>query len=65
MDFSLQTAIDSLGARAGVPFAIALPGVCRKLRLARGDSFADIGCGFGGFMFRALETTGACGVRRA
>jgi cyclopropane-fatty-acyl-phospholipid synthase len=36
--------------------------VCRKLRLARGDSFVDIGCGFGGFMFRALETTGACGT---
>lgn len=38
--------------------------VCRKLRLARGDRYVDIGCGFGGFMFHALEFTGAqgCGV---
>lgn len=36
--------------------------VCRKLRLAAGESFVDIGCGFGGFMFRALETTGALGT---
>lgn len=36
--------------------------VCRKLRLAGGDRFVDIGCGFGGFMFRASETTGACGT---
>jgi cyclopropane-fatty-acyl-phospholipid synthase len=36
--------------------------VCRKLRLGAGDRFVDIGCGFGGFMFRAHETTGACGV---
>lgn len=38
--------------------------VCRKLRLARGERFVDIGCGFGGFLFRAHETTGArgCGV---
>ncbi|MCL4774939.1 MAG: cyclopropane-fatty-acyl-phospholipid synthase family protein [Burkholderiaceae bacterium] len=36
--------------------------VCRKLRLAHGERFVDIGCGFGGFMFRALETTGATGV---
>jgi len=36
--------------------------VCRKLRLTKGDRFVDIGCGFGGFMFRALETTGATGV---
>ena len=35
--------------------------VCRKLRLAAGERFIDIGCGFGGFMFRALETTGAVG----
>ena len=36
--------------------------VCRKLRLARGERFADIGCGFGGFMLRAHETTGALGT---
>ncbi|MFO1273582.1 MAG: cyclopropane-fatty-acyl-phospholipid synthase family protein [Rubrivivax sp.] len=36
--------------------------VCRKIRLAEGERFVDIGCGFGGFMFRALETTGATGV---
>jgi cyclopropane-fatty-acyl-phospholipid synthase len=36
--------------------------VCRKLRLAEGERFVDIGCGFGGFMFRALETTGALGT---
>jgi cyclopropane-fatty-acyl-phospholipid synthase len=36
--------------------------VCRKLRLAAGDRYIDIGCGFGGFMFRALETVGAVGT---
>lgn len=36
--------------------------VCRKIRLAAGDRYIDIGCGFGGFMFRALETTGARGM---
>lgn len=36
--------------------------VCRKLGLAKGERFVDIGCGFGGFMFRALETTGAVGT---
>src|SRR5690606_14982294 len=36
--------------------------VCRKIRLSQGERFVDIGCGFGGFMFRALETTGATGV---
>jgi cyclopropane-fatty-acyl-phospholipid synthase len=36
--------------------------VCRKLRLGAEDRFVDIGCGFGGFMFRAHETTGAIGV---
>jgi cyclopropane-fatty-acyl-phospholipid synthase len=36
--------------------------VCRKVRLAAGDRFVDIGCGFGGFMLRAHETTGATGV---
>jgi len=36
--------------------------VCRKIRLAPGERFIDIGCGFGGFMFRAQETVGACGT---
>ena len=36
--------------------------VCRKIRLAAGERFVDIGCGFGGFMFRALETVGALGT---
>ena len=36
--------------------------VCRKIRLAEGERFVDIGCGFGGFMFRAAETPGASGV---
>ena len=36
--------------------------VCRKIRLQRGERFVDIGCGFGGFMLRALETTGATGL---
>ena len=36
--------------------------VCRKLRLARGERFVDIGCGFGGFLFRAWETIGALGT---
>lgn len=34
--------------------------VCAKLRLAPGEEVVDIGCGFGGFMFRAHER---CGVR--
>jgi cyclopropane-fatty-acyl-phospholipid synthase len=32
--------------------------VCRKLRLARGESVVDVGCGFGGFMFYAAERHG-------
>ena len=32
--------------------------VCRKLRLAPGESVVDIGCGFGGFMFYAAERHG-------
>jgi cyclopropane-fatty-acyl-phospholipid synthase len=36
--------------------------VCRKIRLAPGERFVDIGCGFGGFMLRAAEVTGASGV---
>ena len=34
--------------------------VCSKIRLKPGESVVDIGCGFGGFMFRAWEH---CGVR--
>ncbi|HET9663621.1 MAG TPA: cyclopropane-fatty-acyl-phospholipid synthase family protein [Burkholderiales bacterium] len=33
--------------------------VCRKVRLAPQDEVVDIGCGFGGFMFRAQERYGA------
>jgi len=33
--------------------------VCRKIRLARGETVVDIGCGFGGFLFHALEHYGA------
>lgn len=36
--------------------------VCRKLRLARGERYVDLGCGFGGFLLRAWETTGAIGT---
>jgi cyclopropane-fatty-acyl-phospholipid synthase len=36
--------------------------VCRKLRLSEGEQFVDIGCGFGGFLFRAWETRGALGT---
>lgn len=36
--------------------------VCRKLRLSAGERYVDVGCGFGGFMFRALQTTGALGL---
>ena len=36
--------------------------VCRKIRLSREDRFIDIGCGFGGFLFRAWETLGAAGT---
>lgn len=36
--------------------------VCRKIDLRPGECFVDIGCGFGGFMFRALETIGATGT---
>lgn len=32
--------------------------VARKIRLAPGESVVDIGCGFGGFMFRAQERFG-------
>ena len=33
--------------------------VCRKIKLARGETVIDIGCGFGGFMFHAHEHYGA------
>jgi len=38
--------------------------VCKKIRLQPGESVVDIGCGFGGFMFRAWEHCAArvCGV---
>ena len=36
--------------------------VCRKIRLAPGERFVDIGCGFGGFTLRACETVGAIGT---
>jgi len=36
--------------------------VCRKILLGPEDRFIDIGCGFGGFMFRAQEKIGASGV---
>lgn len=35
--------------------------VCRKLRLRPGDSVVDIGTGFGGFMFHAVEHHGIHG----
>jgi len=33
--------------------------ICRKLRLVRGESLVDIGCGWGGMMFYAAERIGA------
>jgi cyclopropane-fatty-acyl-phospholipid synthase len=33
--------------------------VCRKIRLAPGETVVDIGCGFGGFMFHAANQWGA------
>lgn len=36
--------------------------VCRKIQLARGERFVDIGCGFGGFMLRAWDQLGAVGT---
>jgi cyclopropane-fatty-acyl-phospholipid synthase len=33
--------------------------VCRKIRLAAGETVIDIGTGFGGFLFHALERYGA------
>jgi cyclopropane-fatty-acyl-phospholipid synthase len=38
--------------------------VCNKIRLQPGETVIDIGCGFGGFMFRAAEKYGVrvCGI---
>ena len=36
--------------------------VVRKICLAPGERFVDIGCGFGGFLFRAWETARALGT---
>ena len=36
--------------------------VFRKIRLCEGDRFVDIGCGFGGVLFHALEYCGARGT---
>lgn len=36
--------------------------VCRKARLAPGETFVDVGCGWGGLLFHALEHYGARGT---
>ena len=36
--------------------------VCRKVELARGDTFVDVGCGFGGLLRYAWEHYGARGT---
>jgi cyclopropane-fatty-acyl-phospholipid synthase len=36
--------------------------VCRKVALAAGDTFVDVGCGFGGLLFHALDRYGAAGT---
>ncbi len=36
--------------------------VARKIRLQPGETFVDIGCGFGGFLFHAWERYGALGT---
>ncbi len=36
--------------------------VCRKVRLAPGETFVDVGCGWGGLMFQAWEDYGALGT---
>jgi cyclopropane-fatty-acyl-phospholipid synthase len=36
--------------------------VCRKVDLKPGETFIDVGCGFGGLLFHALEHYGALGT---
>jgi cyclopropane-fatty-acyl-phospholipid synthase len=36
--------------------------VCRKVQLQPGESFVDVGCGWGGLLFHALEHYGARGT---
>lgn len=36
--------------------------VAKKIRLQPGEHFVDVGCGFGGFLFHALERYGAIGT---
>src|SRR5512139_2132403 len=36
--------------------------VCRKVRLARGETFVDVGSGWGGLLFHAWERYGAIGT---
>jgi len=36
--------------------------VCRKIRLKEGETFLDVGSGFGGFLFHAYERFGALGT---
>jgi cyclopropane-fatty-acyl-phospholipid synthase len=36
--------------------------VCRKVQLARGETFVDVGCGWGGLLFHAWERYGALGT---
>lgn len=36
--------------------------VCRKVQLAAGETFVDVGCGWGGLLFHAWERYGAIGT---
>jgi cyclopropane-fatty-acyl-phospholipid synthase len=36
--------------------------VCRKVQLSRGETFIDVGCGWGGLLFHAYEHYGALGT---
>jgi cyclopropane-fatty-acyl-phospholipid synthase len=36
--------------------------VCRKVQLKRGETFVDVGCGWGGLLFHAYERYGALGT---